>query len=141
MSPSDGSQPPSPSQHPDLNDEVTTLSNKLINAINHQANLGDMLNQTRQELDASRERVRQLEAEAENHASQITNGSLVDFDVVKAERTKLLASLAEESKKRGAAEKEKAAIELELENLTTALFEEANKVGASNLLMAFANTR
>lgn len=87
-----------------------------------------MLNQTRLELDASRERIRQLEAEAEGHASQITNGSLVDFGVVKAERTKLLASLTEEAKKRGAAEKEKAAIELELENLTTALFEEANKV-------------
>ncbi|KFY86175.1 hypothetical protein V500_07807 [Pseudogymnoascus sp. VKM F-4518 (FW-2643)] len=128
MSPPDGTQPPSPSHHPDLNDEVATLSNKLINAINHQANLGDMLNQARSELDASRERIRQLEAEAEGHASQITNGSLVDFGVVKAERTKLLASLTEEAKKRGAAEKEKAAIELELENLTTALFEEANKM-------------
>ncbi|OBT50704.1 hypothetical protein VE04_09084 [Pseudogymnoascus sp. 24MN13] len=128
MSPPDGSQPPSPSHHPDLNDEVATLSNKLINAINHQTNLGDMLNQTRSELDASRERIRQLEAEAESHASQITNGSLVEFGVVKAERTKLLASLTEEAKKRGVAEKEKAAIELELENLTTALFEEANKM-------------
>ncbi|KFY33377.1 hypothetical protein V494_07681 [Pseudogymnoascus sp. VKM F-4513 (FW-928)] len=128
MSPPDGSHPPSPSHHPDLNDEVAALSNKLINAINHQANLGDMLNQTRQELDASRERVRQLEAEAEGHASQITNGALVDSGEVEAERTKLLASLSEESKKRGTAEKEKAAIEIELENLTTALFEEANKM-------------
>lgn len=135
MSPPGGSQPPSPSHHPDLNDEVATLSNKLINAINHQTNLGDMLNQTRSELDASRERIRQLEAEAEGHATQITNGSLVDFGVVKAERTKLLASLTEEAKKRGAAEKEKAAIELELENLTTALFEEANKVRVSHRLM------
>jgi hypothetical protein len=141
MSPPDGSQPPSPSHHPDLNDEVATLSNKLINAINHQTNLGDMLNQTRSELDASRERIRQLEAEAEGHARQITNGSLVDFGVVKAERTKLLASLTEEAKKRGVAEKEKAAIELELENLTTALFEEANKVCVPCRLMVFANPR
>ena len=40
-----------------------------------------------------------------------------------------MADLAGERKKRPAVEKEKKGIELELENLTTALFEEANEVG------------
>lgn len=128
MSSAGGSNPPSPSHHPDLNDEVATLSNKLINAINHQTNLDDTLNETRHQLDESRGRIRQLELEAEGHTSQIANGSLVDYGVVETERKKLSAKLADEVKKRSVAEKEKAAIELELENLTTALFEEANKV-------------
>jgi Rab guanine nucleotide exchange factor SEC2 len=48
--------------HPDLSQEVATLSTKLINAINHQTNLDDSLQQTRHELDAAREKVAALEA-------------------------------------------------------------------------------
>jgi len=131
MASAGGSNPASPFHHPDLNEEVATLSNKLINAINHQTNLDDTLNETRHQLDASRERIRQLELEAEGHASKIAGGLLLHSADVQAERKKLLASLAEEVRKRGVAEKEKAAIELELETLTTALFEEANKVRLS----------
>lgn len=120
-----GSSPP---HHPDLNDEVATLSNKLINAINHQTNLDDTLNKTRQQLADSRSRIRQLELEAEGHQNDIADGTLVlSVDVI-AERKKLLALIKDETDRRGVAEKEKKAIELELETLTTALFEEANKV-------------
>jgi CRISPR/Cas system-associated protein Cas5 (RAMP superfamily) len=118
----------SPLPHPDLNQEVATLSNKLINAINYQTNLDDTLSQTRHELEASKNRIKVLEHEAEQHARLIASGSLVSFDQVQVERKKLLSSLAEESGKRATIEREKAEIEKELENLTTALFEEANKV-------------
>lgn len=76
----------------------------------------------------SRSRIRQLELEAEGHQNDIADGTLVlSVDVI-AERKKLLALIKDETDRRGVAEKEKKAIELELETLTTALFEEANKV-------------
>jgi Rab guanine nucleotide exchange factor SEC2 len=127
MSPANGT-PPSPSHHPDLSNEIATLSNKLINAINHQTNLDDTLSATRHELNAARERIKQLELEANDHADQIARGLLISSNVVQVERRKLLASVAEEKKHRAEMEKEKKHIEQELENLTQALFEEANKV-------------
>jgi hypothetical protein len=127
MSPANGS-PPSPSQHPDLSNEVATLSNKLINAINHQTNLDDTLSATRQELELARERIRYLELDQEEHEQQIAGGILVKASVVLAEKNKLQTSLAEEKQLREEAEKEKKRIEGELENLTAELFEEANKM-------------
>jgi len=127
ISPANGT-PPSPSPHPDLSSEVATLSNKLINAINHQTNLDDTLSVTRHELDAARERIWQLEQEAKNHNDQIASGLLVRSSVVGAERNKLLKIVTDEKKKREDTEKEKKKIEQELENLSQALFEEANKV-------------
>ncbi len=127
MSPANG-LPTSPQHHPDLSEEVAALSTKLINAINHQTNLDDTLNATRHELDSARERIQQLEKEAQEHAIKISSGALVSAAVARTENQKLLAALTEERKQRGEVEKEKKRIEQELENLTTALFEEANKV-------------
>ena len=104
------------------------MSNKLINAINYQTNLDDTLSVTRHELEAARERIRQLEQEAKNHNDQIACGLLVKSSVVGAERSKLLKIVTDEKKKREDTEKEKKKIEQELENLSQALFEEANKV-------------
>lgn len=55
----DGSQ--SPDEQPELRDEVTTLSSKLIQAINHQTTLDDNLSQTRDELNKAREQIRSME--------------------------------------------------------------------------------
>ena len=128
MSPANAATPLSPSHHPDLSNEVATLSNKLINAINHQTNLDDTLSATRQELEACRERVSQLERENAEHADMLARGMLVKKTTSDLEKSKLLTSLAEERRQRGEVEKEKKNIEQELETLTTALFEEANKV-------------
>ncbi|EFE43209.1 GDP/GTP exchange factor Sec2p, putative [Trichophyton verrucosum HKI 0517] len=76
------------SHHPDLSNEVANLSDKLIQAINHQTLLDDSLAVARQELE-------------------------------------------EERKRRSTVEKEKKGIETELETLTAALFEEANKMVAA----------
>lgn len=116
-----------------LSDEVTTLSKKLINAINQQTTLDDSLSATRHELETSRERTKQLERENREHKALVSNGVLIRSSIAEAEKAKLNATLTEERNKRREVEKEKKSIELELENLTTALFEEANKVGLSML--------
>ena len=116
------------SPHPDWNSEVETLSNKLISAINHQTHLDDALSQTRQDLEAAQERARQLEDENHEYSRMITTGALVKKAEVENQASKLLAKLSEEKKRRTSVEKDKKGIEQELENLTTALFEEANEV-------------
>jgi hypothetical protein len=128
MSPANDTSPSTPSHHPDLSNEVATLSNKLINAINHQTNLDDTLSATRHELEASREKIRRLERENSEHADLLARGILIKKSIAELEKAKLSATLAEERRQRGEVEKEKKSIEQELENLTTALFEEANKV-------------
>ncbi|MCJ1395360.1 rab guanine nucleotide exchange factor S2 [Xylographa bjoerkii] len=119
------------SPHPDLNSEVATLSNKLISAINHQTNLDDTLAATRQELEASQKRVQVLELENRKHASLIASGFLMRKSEAEEQASKLVAKLAEERKRRMVVEKDKKGIEQELENLTTALFEEANQMVAA----------
>ena len=115
--------------HPELSNEVATLSNKLIHAINYQADLEDSLNATRHQLETAQERVRQLEPLVQEHKSLVANGILVRQSVVEAEILRLKTNLADERRHRAKAENEKMGIEQELENLTTALFEEANQVG------------
>ena len=58
----------------------------------------------------------------------ITKGVLVKKADVDDHTVSLMARLSEERKQRGVVEKEKKVIEQELEGLTEALFEEANKV-------------
>jgi Rab guanine nucleotide exchange factor SEC2 len=128
MSPANDTNPSTPSHHPDLSNEIATLSNKLINAINHQTNLDDTLSATRHELESSKERIRQLERETQDYKDLISRGILIRKSISELEKSKLSASLAEERRQREEAEKAKKKMEGEVEALTTALFEEANKV-------------
>jgi hypothetical protein len=114
--------------HPDLDDEVATLSTKLINAINHQTTLDDNLSAARMELEKSRDRVRELEAQVEEQRQILAGDAWVKRETAEAEKAKLAASVAEEKRARLDMEQQKKKIEQELENLTTALFEEANKM-------------
>ena len=125
---------PNSPHHPDLDSEVATLSNKLISAINHQTSLDDTLSETRHELDSSRERTQQLEAELREYKTMVANGVLVKQQDVEDKTVKLMANLADEKKRRGVVEKDKKGIEQELETLTTALFEEANEVSLGTLV-------
>ncbi|KAG6002245.1 hypothetical protein E4U21_003305 [Claviceps maximensis] len=122
-------------QHPGLDDEVATLSTKLINAINHQTVLDDTLSATRHELLTAHNRIRDLEAQ--NASLQETlrgdvwvRRSSLDGErkVMQQEKKAIQIKLTEETNKRLETEKEKRKIEQELENLTTALFEEANRM-------------
>jgi predicted nuclease with TOPRIM domain len=123
-----GSESPSPVHHPELNSEVATLSNKLITAINHQTDLDDSLAATRHELEHSREQIRQLEASNKEYAEAVSNGTLVNKSDVDEELSKLRDAAEEERNARSVADKARKKIELEVETLTAALFEEANQV-------------
>ncbi|KAI9848548.1 MAG: rab guanine nucleotide exchange factor S2 [Sclerophora amabilis] len=114
--------------HPDLNNEVATLSNKLINAINHQTDLDDTLTSTQHELDSSRERIRELEAQTTEHAQMLSSRLLLTRAEVEDETMGIMTKLAEERKQRSEAEREKKKMEQELENLTKELFEQANEM-------------
>src|SRR5690242_11218508 len=74
--------------HPDFSQEVSTLSTKLINAINHSTMLDDSLQQTRHELEAAKKRLEQLEAQVKNHEQKVAKGLLVEkvvYDKMRSE--------------------------------------------------------
>ncbi|KAI8250349.1 Rab guanine nucleotide exchange factor sec2 [Colletotrichum sp. SAR 10_98] len=116
------------SHHPDLDDEVATLSTKLINAINHQTTLDDTLTATRQELERAREQIKHLEEQNASQREMLAGDIWVRRKVVEEEKKAVLLRVTSERKLREDVEKEKKKIEQELENLTTALFEEANNM-------------
>ncbi|KAK2612599.1 rab guanine nucleotide exchange factor S2 [Conoideocrella luteorostrata] len=125
----------SPKHHPDLDGEVATLSTKLINAINYQTTLDDTLLATRHELSAAKDTIRDLEAQNASMRDTIRGDvwvrrSTLDAEkkTMQLEKRSMQAQLSAETDKRLDTEKEKRKIEQELENLTTALFEEANKM-------------
>ena len=126
------SMTPASTHHPDLDTEVTTLSNKLIDAINHQTSLEDSLADARHELEISKQRIRELGNYNSAYAEAISQGLLIPKVDVDGQVTRLREKAEEEQKLRAAADIEKRKIEIELETLTTALFEEANEVRRSS---------
>lgn len=115
-------------QNPSLNNELASLSNKLIRAINHQTDLDDTLAETRHELASARQRVEQLETMTTDHEAMLASGNLIRREDAERQKVQLMEHLAREQKERGVMEKDKRGMEQELESLTTALFEEANQV-------------
>jgi GDP/GTP exchange factor Sec2p. len=122
----------SSSHHPDLSNEVAALSVKLIQAINNQTDLDDNLVATRQELELAQGKIQALEFQNEKYRRDLDNKVYIKKFDSDREISQLRDSLAEETIQRLAAEKGRKNIEQEVETLTAALFEEANKVG--NLL-------
>ncbi|KAG2421463.1 hypothetical protein HFD88_005438 [Aspergillus terreus] len=119
------------SHHPDLSSEVAALSVKLVEAINTQTTLDDNLVAARQELEQARNRIQALETENEKYRRDIEQEVLVKKSDYEYEIMRLKAALADEKAQRALVEKEKKGIEQELETLTAALFEEANKMVAA----------
>jgi hypothetical protein len=116
---------------PDLSQEVSLLSTKLINAINYQTNLDDSLQHTRHELEAANRENARLRAEKKSLDDMVANGLLVRRSVMDQTVSKLRAELAKERAAREEAEKARKQTDAELESLTTALFEEANTMVAA----------
>lgn len=114
--------------HPDLSQEVATLSTKLINAINHQTNLDDSLQQTRHERDAAQEKLNKVELRLRVHEEKMFKGLVVDKVIFDKMEKQMRTELEEERKRRAAAELAKRKTDAEVEQLTAALFEEANVV-------------
>ncbi|PHH85314.1 hypothetical protein CDD83_609 [Cordyceps sp. RAO-2017] len=131
----DGSGSGPGAHYPELDNELATLSAKLVNAINHQTLLDDTLSATRHELQSAKDRIRELEAQNQSQRDMMAGEVWVRRSSLDAERKALQsekktiqARLADETTRRLDTEMEKRKIEQELENLTTALFEEANKM-------------
>ncbi|KAI6808374.1 hypothetical protein KC332_g9732 [Hortaea werneckii] len=116
---------------PDLSAEVAMLSTKLVNAINYQTNLDDSLQATRHELEHTQAQLSRVTQAKAKYDDDITNGILVKKAHVDAQIAKLREELAKEKAAREASEKSRKQTEGELENLTTALFEEANGMVAA----------
>ncbi|KAI3478651.1 hypothetical protein L1887_59365 [Cichorium endivia] len=116
---------------PDLSQEVSLLSTKLINAINYQTNLDDSLQHTRHELEAANRENARLKAEKKSLDDMITSGILIRKSAVDKTMRDLRAEVAKERAAREEAEKARKQTDAELENLTTALFEEANTMVAA----------
>ncbi|KAF2773851.1 hypothetical protein EJ03DRAFT_263712, partial [Teratosphaeria nubilosa] len=115
---------------PDLSDEVAMLSTKLVNAINYQTNLDDSLQATRHELEQTRnenelERIRKEKNELDD---LVARGVLVRRSSMERQLMALRQELAREREQRDIAEKAKKQGELEMEEMSAQLFEEANKM-------------
>ena len=123
--------PSSSEPHPDLSNEVATLSAKLITAINNQTNLDDALQDARHELEEARAYISHLEAERREHREALTSGALVKKTDIERKEQRLEKEALEERQKRSSAERQKKGMENELENLTSQLFEEANQMVAA----------
>ena len=115
----------------DANDEMTVLSDKLVSAIEHNSSLEEKVAETRRELEASRERIAKLEAEAKEYEQKRSKGGFITTEDAEAIKRKANAEVEEERKQKLAILQEKRGIETELETLTSSLFEEANKMVAS----------
>lgn len=116
---------------PDLSQEVSLLSTKLINAINYQTNLDDSLQHTRHELEAANRENARLRAEKKSLDDMVANGLLVRKSIMDKTITGLRIELSRERAAREEAEKARKQTDAELESLTTALFEEANTMVAA----------
>ncbi|OAA53296.1 GDPGTP exchange factor Sec2p [Cordyceps fumosorosea ARSEF 2679] len=122
------SEPDAPNHHPDLSDEIATLSTKLINAINHQTALDDTLSATRQELQTAHGRIRELEQQNESQREMLAGDVWIRKSTIESDKRAMKTKFDSEVSKRLETEAEKKRIEQELETLATALFEEANKM-------------
>ena len=111
------------------------LTTKLINAINHQTLLDDSLSTTRHQLDTAKNKIKELDDQNANLRGMMLGDvwvrrSTLDYEkkTMQNEKKAVTLKLEEEKKKRLEVDREKRRIEQELENLTTALFEEANRM-------------
>jgi hypothetical protein len=135
------SRSPSSSHHPDLSNEVAALSVKLIQAINNQTNLDDSLAATRQDLELAQGKIQALEFQNDKYRRDLENKVYIKKSDSDREILQLRDALTEEKSQRAVAEKGKKTMEQELETLTAALFEEANKVSCKSSTCPNSNVK
>lgn len=100
-----------------------------MHSFNDQTKLDERLQHAKRESQSYQRRLAELEAQTKQYERDIADGVLVRRSREAEENAGLRRMLEQERSERIAVETEKREIELELENLTAALFEEANKVG------------
>ncbi|KAI0266506.1 hypothetical protein BC834DRAFT_969522 [Gloeopeniophorella convolvens] len=112
----------------DLVSQVTQLNNKLVKSYDRVSDLEDDLHVTSSTLRSSSIKISQLELERSQHLSALNTGLLVEKSHVTAELTRLMEKATEEAARRGQAESAQAAIEKDLDDVSAALFDQANNM-------------
>ena len=114
----------------DLVSQVTALNNKLVKSYDRVSDLEDNLHDTSSALRTSSVKISQLELERSQHLSALNTGLLVEKSHVTAELTRLMEKATEEAARRGQAESARADIEKDLDDVSAALFDQANTMVA-----------
>jgi hypothetical protein len=118
------------SQVQDLVSQVTELNNKLVKSYDRVSDLEDDLHVSSSSLRSSSVKISQLELERSQHLSALNTGLLVEKSHVTSELTRLMEKATEEAARRGQAESAQAAIEKDLDDVSAALFDQANTMVA-----------
>ncbi|GAA5894285.1 uncharacterized protein JCM6883_003771 [Sporobolomyces salmoneus] len=114
----------------DLTSQVTSLNGKLVKSYTTRGDLEDNLHDTQEVERQLRKRVKDLEADKEKWTKEIEQGGWVERDHVQGEMQRLMTKVVEETQTRQTAVQAHSALENEVENLTSNLFAEANKMVA-----------
>ena len=114
----------------DLVSQVTELNNKLVKSYDRVSDLEDDLHVTSSSVRSSSVKISQLELERSQHLSALNTGLLVEKSHVTSELTRLMEKATDEAAKRGQAESARADIEKDLDDVSAALFDQANTMVA-----------
>ncbi|KAM0791177.1 hypothetical protein ACM66B_005661 [Microbotryomycetes sp. NB124-2] len=118
------------SQITDLTSQVTSLNSKLVKSYTQTGDLEDELHETKDHEQRLQQRIKELEDYKLKWEKEIERGGWVEKAHVQGEMRQLMSKVLEETKSRETAVEGQKALETEIENLTSSLFDEANKMVA-----------
>ncbi|GAA5975786.1 hypothetical protein JCM11641_005873 [Rhodosporidiobolus odoratus] len=118
------------SQVTDLTSQVTSLNSKLVKSYTTRGELEDDLHDKEEAEQRLKRRVAELEVDKHRWEKEIEQGGWVEKNHVQGEMQRLMTKVVEETKSRESAVQAHSALETEIENLTSNLFTEANKMVA-----------
>lgn len=114
----------------DLTNQVTGLNEKLVKSFNRIADLEDDYSDAQERIRTMSAKIQELEKERSEHLDALNTGLLVEKAHVSSEMQRMMDRVIEETAQRGKAESDKSKIEAELDELSSSLFSEANKMVA-----------
>ncbi|EPQ26460.1 uncharacterized protein PFL1_06108 [Pseudozyma flocculosa PF-1] len=114
----------------DLTNQVTGLNGKLVKSFERISDLEDDLSDSQERVKAMSAKIAELEKERQEHLAALNTGLLVEKAHVSSEMQRMMDRVIEETAQRGKAESDKQRIESELDELSSSLFNEANKMVA-----------
>ncbi|KAJ1035171.1 hypothetical protein NDA18_000767 [Ustilago nuda] len=114
----------------DLINQVTGLNEKLVKSFNRIADLEDDYSDAQERVRIMSAKIKELGKERAEHLDALNTGLLVEKAHVSNEMQRMMDRVIEETAQRGKAESDKSKIEAELDELSSSLFSEANKMVA-----------
>lgn len=114
----------------ELQNQVTSLNNKLVNSFMRVSDLEDDVSDLQEKIQSHEKQIETLEKERGEHLAALNTGLLVEKEHVSTEMQKMMERLVQETAEKGKAVNDKQKIEAELDELSSSLFSEANKMVA-----------